>query len=171
MKVNINGRGIIPGIGTIPPVYNREMSENEILRLLNFQQFKVYSAASGILITKNNIKEMMNVDKEDAKKVVAPAKKPTEEVKPPVFQEAVEEHNVSGLVEDDQVETSVPVTEDTVIVTEENDESVEVDNDGVDEDTDSSDDVDYDAMDDKDNVPSYVQNNNYNHHNKKKNRH
>ena len=170
MKVNINGRGIIPGVGTIPPVYNREMSENEILRLLNFQQFKVYSAASGILITKNNIKEMMNVDKEDTKKVVAAVKKPTEEAKPPVFQEAVEEHNASGLVEDDQVATPVPVTED-VVVTEENDESVEVDNDGVDEDTDSSDDVDYGAMDDKDNVPSYVQNNNYNHHNKKKNRH
>ena len=59
MKVNITGKGIIPGIITIPPVYNIELDETQIRRLLNFNNIRVYEATSGCLITKKNIKTVL----------------------------------------------------------------------------------------------------------------
>ena len=46
MKVNITGRGIIPGLGVIPPIYNKEMSIPAISRLLNFPNFSVFDATT-----------------------------------------------------------------------------------------------------------------------------
>ena len=59
MKVNITGKGIIPGVNTIPPVYNIELDETQIRRLLNFNNIRVYEATSGCLITKKNIKTVL----------------------------------------------------------------------------------------------------------------
>ena len=59
MKVNITGKGIIPGINTIPPAYNIELDETQIRRLLNFNNIRVYEATSGCLITKKNIKTVL----------------------------------------------------------------------------------------------------------------
>ncbi len=59
MKVNITGKGIIPGINTIPPAYNIELDETQIRRLLNFNSIRVYEATSGCLITKKNIKTVL----------------------------------------------------------------------------------------------------------------
>ena len=59
MKVNITGKGIIPGINTIPPAYNIELEETQIRRLLNFNNIRVYEATSGRLITKKNIKTVL----------------------------------------------------------------------------------------------------------------
>lgn len=59
MKVNITGKGIIPGINTIPPAYNIELEETQIRRLLNFNNIRVYEATSGCLITKKNIKTVL----------------------------------------------------------------------------------------------------------------
>ena len=59
MKVNITGKGIIPGVNTIPPAYNIELDETQIRRLLNFNNIRVYEATSGCLITKKNIKTVL----------------------------------------------------------------------------------------------------------------
>lgn len=59
MKVNITGKGIIPGVNTIPPAYNIELEETQIRRLLNFNSIRVYEATSGCLITKKNIKTVL----------------------------------------------------------------------------------------------------------------
>ena len=59
MKVNITGKGIIPGINTIPPAYNIELDETQIRRLLNFNNIRVYEATSGCLITKKNLKTVL----------------------------------------------------------------------------------------------------------------
>lgn len=59
MKVNITGKGIIPGINTIPPAYNIELEETQIRRLLNFNNIRVYEATSGCLITKKNLKTVL----------------------------------------------------------------------------------------------------------------
>lgn len=58
MKVNISGRGQIPGLGRLAPVRGVELSEMDIRRLINFQQFKVYDASTGKLIMKSNIDEI-----------------------------------------------------------------------------------------------------------------
>lgn len=60
MKVNISGKGIIPGINKIPPVYNYDMSENEIRRLLNFTNIRVYISETGKLVTKRNVSSLFN---------------------------------------------------------------------------------------------------------------
>ena len=129
MKINITGRGVIPGIGTIPPVYNRELSEMAISRLLNFPSFKLYDSASGMLITKKNLTEIIansNATQsqiEDTSDVVV-ATTPVEEnvvVEASVETAPITEdytHNESGLITEDVtpvVETPVEeVTEDTV---------------------------------------------------------
>ena len=60
MRVNIIGKGtIIPEVNTIPPVYNIELEESQIRRLLNFNDIRVYESRSGCLITKKNIKNMI----------------------------------------------------------------------------------------------------------------
>lgn len=58
MKVNISGRGRVPGIGTLAPVRGYDASKEFVLRLLNYKQFKVYDAASGGLITKTNVDKL-----------------------------------------------------------------------------------------------------------------
>lgn len=55
MKVNILGKGIIPGIGTLAPKYDAELSKAEIKRLLNYSQFRIGDVATGLLITKRNV--------------------------------------------------------------------------------------------------------------------
>lgn len=49
MKVNIDGRGVLPGIGLLP-VRGKELSKEAILRLLNFNA-RIYDANTGALIT------------------------------------------------------------------------------------------------------------------------
>lgn len=55
MKVNIIGKGPIPGINALAPVYNQELDKNQIKRILNYQEFKVYGANGIGLITKRSI--------------------------------------------------------------------------------------------------------------------
>jgi len=54
MKVNVVGRGIIPGLNQVPPVYGVDMAENSIRGLIQYAQFKVYDARTGGLITKRS---------------------------------------------------------------------------------------------------------------------
>lgn len=92
MKVNITGRGIIPGLGTIPPIYGKDLSEVEINRILNFPNLRVYAASSGVIITKNNVKNFFHLSVED---IIKKAEKlgistQVEETIPPVENEQVQ---------------------------------------------------------------------------------
>lgn len=60
MKVNIKGKGVIPGVNCLAPVYNRDLSEPQIRRILNYRQFAVYNANTTELITKTNIARMFD---------------------------------------------------------------------------------------------------------------
>lgn len=60
MKVNITGKGPIPGMNSIAPIYNRELDESQIRRLLNFNNIRVFDSSTGNLITKKNISSVMN---------------------------------------------------------------------------------------------------------------
>lgn len=114
MKVNISGRGRVPGIGTLAPVRGYDASKEFVLRLLNYKQFKVYDAASGGLITKTN------VDKLFAPKVETPA---VEVAEKPATKKAVKKEEVPAEVVDtpksestisEPVEISPEVTEEEV---------------------------------------------------------
>lgn len=141
MKVNITGRGVIPGIGAIPPVYKREMSEKAVLRLLNFPSFKVYDSSSGVLITKNNIKTIgttpttttEKLEKVEENKNVVVSPKVEKDMSPPTnFVD--DSHDVSGLITDEPMfENITPVVEEEPVVETEPivDEAVEVPEDEV----------------------------------------
>lgn len=77
MRVNIKGRGIVPRVGKLAPVYNQDLQKNDIEFLLNFNQFKVYETKTGLLITRDTVDEMFA----KSQKPVAP-KKPTVIEKP-----------------------------------------------------------------------------------------
>lgn len=62
MKVNISGRGIIPGLNTIAPAYNKDLSKNQILRILGSNNLRVFKADDACLITKKNIDEIFRTN-------------------------------------------------------------------------------------------------------------
>lgn len=67
MKVNISGRGRIPGVGTLAPVYGFDATKEMVARIINYKQFHVYEAATGTYITKSNI-DTVFAPKVDTKK-------------------------------------------------------------------------------------------------------
>jgi len=125
MKVNISGRGIIPGMGVIPPVYGREMSEKQVARLLNFESFKVYETETGLIITKKNISSMFK--RQSTTVVIPPASKdvmePTKTTTQPMVEEmTTEDVNFSNLPE---ITNDDVTTEDLVCETVSTDETNE----------------------------------------------
>ena len=142
MKVNISGRGRVPGIGTLAPVRGYDASKEFVLRLLNYKQFKVFDAASGGLITKTNVDKLFAPKVETP--VVEAVKKPAtkkaakkEEVvetpkNEPVISEPVEvapevtaEEVSQSFIEDvEAVSEQLPTSEELKEVAEENIQSV-----------------------------------------------
>ena len=59
MKVNVTGKGLIPSLGVLAPMYHVDMTEKEIVRLLNFKNFRVYDSSTGGLITKKNLSTIL----------------------------------------------------------------------------------------------------------------
>ena len=58
MKVNITGKGIIPGIGTLAPKYHIEMDKAAIKRILDFphyHQLVITDADTNLVITSRNL--------------------------------------------------------------------------------------------------------------------
>lgn len=70
MKINIAGKGMIPGMGVLPPVYNVEKSESDIRRLLNFRNIRVYNSDNGLLINKKNVDSFFKVSEDKTETVV-----------------------------------------------------------------------------------------------------
>lgn len=183
MKVNINGRGIIPGLGVVPPVYGQEMSEKGIARLLNFNNIKVYDAKSGAIMTKKNYKNFFTTPTEpvevkvpeEIKQVETPVVVTEESVcetvdesLPEIKEEPtvvelppVDDHDVSGLLTDD---AEITLTDDNIEVssTEEVVEEISTEEETV-ENTEVVEEVETEEQ-----KPS--NNNNYNNYNNNKNR-
>ena len=55
MKVHITGRGAIPGLRAIAPIYNQDLSEKDIRRLLNVPTLRVIDANTNLVINKKNV--------------------------------------------------------------------------------------------------------------------
>lgn len=134
MKVNISGRGIIPGLNTIAPAYNKDLSKNQILRILGSNNLRVFKADDACLITKKNIDEIFRTN--TTIKTLAPVKDtviaPTPD--PVVVGVDLAQNNdvVFSTLEAtqeilDSVETStLPLTTEDVITTELTSEGVDV---------------------------------------------
>ena len=82
MRVNIDGRGAFPGIGLLP-ARNVELSDDEIIRLTNFKNVRVYDAATGVFISKKTI---LDKQKKAAEKKVAQPAPVVEQPKPVVVE-------------------------------------------------------------------------------------
>lgn len=102
MKVNISGRGVIPGVNALAPVRNVECDEKLIKRLLNYHQFRLYQASTGLLILKSNVDEIIK----------AAMPKPEKKVELPKIEEPVVETTIevpSVEVEDVTIEDVQPI--------------------------------------------------------------
>ena len=117
MKVNITGKGIIPGVNTIPPAYNIELDETQIRRLLNFNNIRVYEATSGCLITKKNIKTVLTTS---ASMVDVPLNVNNDDVK--VEDKPVESNKVVDVEYTSDAEVSTDTIDD---IEEKSDEHME----------------------------------------------
>ena len=170
MKVNITGRGIIPGLGVIPPIYNKEMSIPAISRLLNFPNFSVFDATTGIRFTKKNIKNVaMNAQSPYTGVDVDPPKTPNKQTK---VTPAVEKAPESPAIEEAPTDESEEVTDvsepgETHVVEETPD--VVPDEEVTEEVVDTADEVE--ETETVDEEPSQQQSSNtYNNYNRKKNK-
>ena len=140
MKVNVTGKGFIPGFGSLAPVYNKEADKATVKKLLAFRNFRVYRSEDPVRITMKNIDEVFaNKPAAAVNKntVTEPVVSPTathapiapvvetkkveaapvvEEVKEEVVEEVVEE--VAPVVEDEVISAEA-VTEETADVVDE----------------------------------------------------
>lgn len=112
MKFNVLGKGVIPGIRRLAPVRNVELSKQNVARLLNFSQFKVYAADGRGLVTKRNI-DMIFAAIEEVK---TPTVEPVVETPVVVNEPVVIEEPVKEIFEEEII---VEPTEDFVDVIEE----------------------------------------------------
>lgn len=170
MKVNITGRGIIPGLGVIPPIYNKEMSIPAISRLLNFPNFSVFDATTGIRFTKKNIKNVaMNTQSPYTGVDVDPPKTPNKQTRvTPAVEKAPEPPVIEEEPTDEAEEvTAVSEPEETHVV----EETTEVtsDTETVEETVDTTDEIE--ETETVDEEPTQQQTSNgYNNYNRKKNK-
>lgn len=65
MKINVTGRGRVPGINALAPVYNREADIPLIKRILAYRVFRVFDCESGLQITTKNLCEFAKVELEE----------------------------------------------------------------------------------------------------------
>lgn len=108
MRVNITGKGIIPGIGTLAPKYDVELSESEIRRLVNFERIRVGDAVTGLLITTRNVDDFFKKP-EEVTKLTTPITAPKKPSKPKKVVETKSE----------EVVEITPVIEETIDITNE----------------------------------------------------
>ena len=136
MKINIAGKGIIPGMGILPPVYNIEKSETDVRRLTNFRNIRVYCSENGLLITKKNVDSFFKVKPNTTTKTDAVKPKTVDGIKRNVLieqeqQKQKEETPIETIVEEtitteedivgiDEIESVIEETvEEEVVMTEE----------------------------------------------------
>ena len=120
MKINIVGKGIIPGMGVLPPVYNIEKSETDVRRLTNFRNIRVYCSENGLLITKKNVDSFFKTKIDTTTNVVKPKTVDGVERKVLIEQQqqkvsTVEVEDVVTTTDDVIVEEETPTPEEEVV--------------------------------------------------------
>ena len=118
MKVNILGKGLIPGVKRLAPVRGVDLSEKEIIKLLTFRYFKLYDAETGVSITNTNVSSFFKpVEKHVDEKPIVVEKKVEEKVVEPVVEkiEVVEEpfteEEIADEIQKEATPTFLTVTE------------------------------------------------------------
>lgn len=134
MKVNVTGKGFIPGFGSLAPVYNKEADKATVKKLLAFRNFRVYRSEDPVRITMKNIDEVFAnkpVAAVNKNTITEPVVSPTAThapIAPVVETKKVEAAPVVEEVKEEVVEEVAPVVEDEVIsaeaVTEEETDAV-----------------------------------------------
>jgi hypothetical protein len=115
MKVNITGKGVIPGINVLAPVYNKDLDKAQIMRILNFREFRVFGVGVG-LITRANIDAAFDASVDNVKKDAEAKKNATDKKTTKKTKKAVE---TKPVVEEPKVEE--PVVESIPVAVTETD--------------------------------------------------
>ena len=108
MKCSIKGTGMVPIVGQLAPVFDCDLSELQMLKMLNFPKFSVYQKSSGLLVTKSNYKSLFN------KEVSNPEPVEIVEIAP----EVSTEETIDEPVVETESESVVETEAEAVVVTE-----------------------------------------------------
>ena len=110
MKCSIKGTGMVPIVGQLAPVFDCDLSELQMLKMLNFPKFSVYQKSSGLLVTKSNYKSLFNKEVSNPEPVeiveIAPEVSTEETIDEPVVETEAE-----SVVETESESESVVETE------------------------------------------------------------
>lgn len=115
MRVDILGRGIIPGLGSNAPVYNKDMSEREIERVLKYASLRVYLAGTRVAVIRRNLHELIMLDNSPKKTSPQTKKKSIPEKVETVEAETIVQETPIEVEEttEEATETEQPMTEET----------------------------------------------------------
>ena len=146
MKINVTGRGRVPGINALAPVYNREADIPLIKRILAYRVFRVFDCESGLQITTKNLCEFDHKDPIPTPVITKPetpvAGTKTIVPEPVVYdttsEQTEEETTMVEEVSHDEVIVDQSVTDDDIVVAV-SDEVVESTTTDVDETTNTND--------------------------------
>lgn len=115
MKVNISGKGIVPGLNRLAPVYNCDLSKSAVLRLLNFPKFNVYETATGVYISSSNIDDVFaKATAPSQPNINAPLPKKQTNTTKPVKKEEVPVEVVEHVTQNEKPEVTPYLTEPVV---------------------------------------------------------
>ena len=124
MKVDILGRGIIPGLGTLAPVYNKDFNEESIKRILSYAALRVYLTGTSVPVTRKNLHELIVLDQkrngttnttpvvETRTAAKVEKKKEAETAPAPVVETKVEEPTPAEPVVESEVAEETPTAEE-----------------------------------------------------------
>ena len=136
MKINISGRGVIPVVNALAPVRNVECDEKLIKRLLNYHQFRLYQASTGLLILKSNVDEIIKASMQKPVKKVELPKIEEPKIEEPVVESKIEVPSVEVedvTIEDVQSIESITEPEEVEVVENETTDSTIIEETPVEE--------------------------------------
>lgn len=84
MKINVVGKGSIPGLRILAPIYNREVSNQILFRILTAKNLKVYESDTGLEITLRNFNTKKPVSSNKKKPTILSKLQKAKEVQPAV---------------------------------------------------------------------------------------
>lgn len=109
MKVNVHGKGVIPGVKQLLPAYNIELDKETIYRILGSDKIAVFKADGCIRITRKNIDEIFTP--RALKTIPKPLTVPTPAPKPVVKKKAPKKE----VVKEEAVEEPTVFVSDIVV--------------------------------------------------------
>lgn len=70
MKINVFGKGKVPGLNGLAPLYNKDADVDLIKRILAYRVFRVFDAETNLQITSKNVEEYVQVELEKNQSIV-----------------------------------------------------------------------------------------------------